>query len=87
MSAPVKRWVEEVSRLTKPDSVVWIEGLPAERERLMQQAVAERTFLPLNPESYPNCYLHRSNPNDVARTEQVTFICAREKSDAGPTNN
>ncbi len=87
MSASVKRWVEEVARLTKPDHMVWIEGTPAERDRLMQQAIADRTFLPLNPATYPNCCLHRSNPNDVARTEQVTFICAREKSDSGPTNN
>ncbi len=87
MSAAVRKWVEEVSRLTKPERVVWMDGSAEERDRLLKQAVAEKIFQPLNPETYPNCYLHRSNPNDVARTEQVTFICTREKGDAGPTNN
>jgi len=87
VSAAVKKWVEEVSRLTKPERVVWLDGSAEEHQRLMQQAVAEKVFLPLNPQTYPHCYLHRSNPNDVARTEQVTFICTRQKDDAGPTNN
>jgi len=87
VSAAVRKWVEEVSRLTKPERVVWMDDSAEERDRLLKQAVAEKIFQPLNPETYPNCYLHRSNPNDVARTEQVTFICTREKADAGPTNN
>jgi phosphoenolpyruvate carboxykinase (GTP) len=53
----------------------------------MKQAVEEKVFLPLNPQTYPNCFLHRSHPSDVARTEQVTFICTSKKEDAGPTNN
>jgi len=87
LSATIKQWVEEASRLTKPGRVVWLDGTPEERNRLMKQAVAEGVFKPLNPETYPNCYLHRSNPNDVARTEQVTFICTSKKEDAGPINN
>jgi phosphoenolpyruvate carboxykinase (GTP) len=79
--------VEEVSRLTKPARIHWCDGSEAETQRLVERMLADGTFIRLNPETYPNCYLHRSHPNDVARTEQVTFICTREKSDAGPTNN
>jgi phosphoenolpyruvate carboxykinase (GTP) len=87
VSTPIQKWVDEAARLTKPDRVVWLEGSEEERVRLMKQAVDEKVFLPLNPETYPNCYLHRSHPSDVARTEQVTFICTSKKEDAGPTNN
>jgi phosphoenolpyruvate carboxykinase (GTP) len=87
VSTPLERWVEEVARLTTPDSVHWCDGSAQERDQYMRQALAEKAFTPLNDKIYPNCYLHRSNPNDVARTEQVTFICTREKQDAGPTNN
>lgn len=87
MSTPIQKWVEEAAKLTKPDRVVWLEGGEEERVRLMEQAVKEGVFLPLNPKTYPNCYLHRSHPSDVARTEQVTFICTSKKEDAGPTNN
>ena len=87
MSTPIEKWVEEAARLTKPERVVWLEGGEEERVRLMEQAVQEGVFRPLNPKTYPNCYLHRSHPSDVARTEQVTFICTSKKEDAGPTNN
>jgi phosphoenolpyruvate carboxykinase (GTP) len=87
LSTPLEQWVEEVARLTTPDRVHWCDGSEQERAQYMEQALAEKTFLPLNEKTHPNCYLHRSNPNDVARTEQVTFICTREKQDAGPTNN
>jgi len=87
LSTPVERWVEEAARLTKPDQVQWCDGSAEEHERLMAQAVAGGTFLPLNAKTYPNCHLHRSNPNDVARTEHVTFICTQDKHDAGPTNH
>ncbi len=87
LSTPVQQWAEEVSRLTKPDRVVWCDGSDAEYQGLAGQMLADGTLRRLNPQTYPNCYLHRSDPNDVARTEHVTFICTREKSDAGPTNN
>ncbi len=87
MSTPLEQWVEQMAALTQPKEIVWCDGSPAEYERVMAQAVDEKTFLPLNQKTYPNCYLHRSNPNDVARTEQVTFICTSKKGDAGPTNN
>ena len=87
MSKPVERWVDEVARLTQPDKIHWCDGSEQEDRQIMAEALAEGTFTPLNQQTYPNCYLHRSNPNDVARTEQVTFICTTEKADTGPTNN
>ena len=87
MATPLENWVEEVSRLTKPKHVVWCDGSAREYEHIVEGMVRDGSLIPLNPKTYPTCYLHRSNPNDVARTEGVTFICTREKSDAGPTNN
>ena len=87
MPTPLESWVDDVSRLTKPKKIVWCDGSQQEYERLAEQMLRDGSFIKLNSQSYPNCYLHRSNPNDVARTEGVTFICTREKSDAGPTNN
>jgi len=87
VATPLENWVEEVSRLTKPKNIVWCDGSQREYEHIVAGMLREGSFIQLNPKTYPNCYLHRSNPNDVARTEGVTFICTREKSDAGPTNN
>jgi phosphoenolpyruvate carboxykinase (GTP) len=84
---PLERWVEETARLTRPDRIVWCDGSEEEAGQLEQEMVGDGTFLRLNPATFPHCFLHRSNPNDVARTEKVTFICTREKSAAGPTNN
>jgi phosphoenolpyruvate carboxykinase (GTP) len=67
--------------------VVWCDGSKAEYDSLIEAMLQDGTLLPLNPKTYPNCYLHRSHPSDVARTEQLTFICARDKDAAGPTNN
>ncbi len=87
MNADLEKWVAECERLCKPDRVVWVDGSKEEHERLMAQAVAEGTFRPMNGKNYPNCYFHRSNSTDVARTEHLTFICSEKKEDAGPTNN
>jgi phosphoenolpyruvate carboxykinase (GTP) len=87
VATPLENWVEESARLTKPDRVVFCDGSAAENERIIGEMVREGEFLRLNEKTYPNCHLHRSSPNDVARTEHLTFICAPKKDDAGPTNN
>ena len=86
-SAALLRWIEETARLTKPDRVVWCDGSEAEKKRLTEQAVKEHVLFPLSQEKWPNCYLHRSNPNDVARVEHLTFICTRTREEAGPFNH
>ena len=86
-SAALRNWVADVAKLTRPEAIVWCDGSEAERERLTKQAVAAGILIPLNQDKRPGCYLHRSNPNDVARTEQLTFVCTPTKQEAGPTNN
>ncbi len=83
----LRAWVDEVVRLTKPDRVVLCDGSEEEKQRLTAEAVAAGTLEPLDHDALPGCYLHRSNPNDVARVEQLTFICTPPKDEAGPTNN
>ncbi|MES2461408.1 MAG: phosphoenolpyruvate carboxykinase (GTP) [Armatimonadota bacterium] len=80
-------WVDECTRLCGPDSVYWCDGSEAEREALIAGMLEDGSLYTLNAEKFPGCYLHRSNPNDVARVEQVTFICSERQEDAGPTNN
>src|SRR3974390_2571667 len=80
-------WGDEMARRTKPERIVWCDGSDEEKHRLTEEAVAKGTLLPLNQQKMPGCYLHRSNPNDVARVEQLTFICTPTKEEAGPTNN
>jgi phosphoenolpyruvate carboxykinase (GTP) len=80
-------WVRESAALLKPDRVVWCDGSEAEKERLTKHAVDTGVLIPLNAKKRPGCYLHRSNPNDVARVEHLTFICTPTKDEAGPTNN
>ena len=87
MASPLEQWVEESARLTTPKKIVWCDGSEAQRRHFIEQMLADGTLISLNPKTYPNCYLHRSDPSDVARTEQITFICSRLQSDAGPTNN
>ena len=86
-SNPLSAWVDEVSRLTMPDQVVWCDGSEGEQKRLTEQAVRERILIPLSENRRPGCYLHRSHPSDVARTEDATFICSPTREQAGPTNN
>ncbi|HXX18083.1 MAG TPA: phosphoenolpyruvate carboxykinase (GTP), partial [Candidatus Acidoferrum sp.] len=87
MSTPLESWVEESAKLTNPAKIVWCDGSEAENQRLTELMLKDGTYVELNQRTYPRCYLHRSNPNDVARTEGLTFICTRKKDDAGPTNN
>ena len=87
MMSSVEEWVDEVARTTRPDRVVWCDGSDAENDRLIEQMVSDGTLIRLNQDTLPNCFLHRSNPQDVARTEHLTFICSEHADDAGPTNN
>jgi phosphoenolpyruvate carboxykinase (GTP) len=80
-------WVNETARLTRPDRVVWCDGSEEEKHRLTEEAVARGVLLPFDQRKLPGCHLHRSNPNDVARVEQLTFICTPTRDEAGPTNN
>jgi phosphoenolpyruvate carboxykinase (GTP) len=86
-TSAVERWVDDVAALTQPAQVAWCDGSKAEYDTLIEAMLQDGTLLPLNSRTFPNCYLHRSHPQDVARTEQLTFICSREREDAGPTNN
>ena len=83
----VNAWLDEVTQLVKPDAVELITGDKAQLDRLTAEAVSTGEFITLNQEKLSGCYLHRSNPNDVARVESRTFICSRKEEDAGPTNN
>jgi phosphoenolpyruvate carboxykinase (GTP) len=87
LTSSAQRWVDEVAGLTQPAKVVWCDGSKSEYDDLVEAMLADGTLLPLNSRTFPNSYLHRSHPTDVARTEQLTFISTRAREDAGPTNN
>jgi phosphoenolpyruvate carboxykinase (GTP) len=80
-------WVNDMAGLCKPDQVQWLDGSDDEKTRLTEFAVSKGILEPLNAKAHPGSYLHRSNPNDVARVEHLTFICSPTKEQAGPTNN
>ena len=83
----VLKWLDEMKELLTPDSVMWVDGSDKQRDELRAEAVRLGELTELNQEKLPGCYLHRTNPNDVARVEDRTFICTAEKETAGPTNN
>ena len=87
MANRLKEWVDEVARLTKPESIHWCDGSDEEIQRLNGEMVDSGVLHALNADKFPNCHLHRSDPQDVARTEHLTFICSENEADAGPTNN
>jgi len=83
----VIKWLDEMKELLTPDNVVWVDGSDEQREELRKLAVQLGELTELNQDKLPGCYLHRTNPNDVARVEDRTFICSKTKENAGPTNN
>ena len=83
----VLSWIDEMTAITKPDRIVWITGEEEQLDELREQAVKEGILIKLNPDKLPGCYLHRTDPDDVARVEDRTFICCEKEEDAGPTNH
>jgi phosphoenolpyruvate carboxykinase (GTP) len=81
------RWIEKMAGICRPDHIHWVDGSDEENDRLCRQLVSSGTFTPLNPELWPGCYLARSDPGDVARVEDRTFICSLAKEGAGPLNH
>ena len=85
--ASLKQWVDDVARLTQPDQVHWCDGSDAENALMVERMLANGDLLKLNEQTHPNCYLHRSSPQDVARVEHLTFVCTTNPADAGPNNH
>jgi phosphoenolpyruvate carboxykinase (GTP) len=83
----LNRWVDEVARHTGADAVHWCDGSDRENHALTQLMLERGDLIALNQDTHPNCYLHRSNPSDVARVEHLTFVCTPAADDAGPNNN
>lgn len=93
MTTPLEKWVEEQANLAKPDKVYWCDGTEEEARKLIEIGVKDEkinnkpVFSRLNGNLWPNAYLHRSHPQDVARTEHLTFVCHEDKDKTGPNNN
>jgi len=83
----LKAWVEQSARLTQADRIHWCDGSAEEYRHLVGLMLESGDLIPLNAQTHPRCYLHRSDPSDVARTENLTFICTTSEDDAGPSNN
>ena len=80
-------WVKQVAELTQPDQIYWCDGSDAEDKKFNQMLLDDGSYKKLNPETHPNCYLHLSDTQDVARVEHLTFICTENEDDAGPNNH
>jgi phosphoenolpyruvate carboxykinase (GTP) len=87
MPTPLEQWVDETVAITRPKNVHWCDGSEAEYQRMIAEMLASGALIELNQKEYPNCYLRRTDPSDVARTEHLTFVCPANQDDAGPTNN
>ncbi|WP_235566450.1 phosphoenolpyruvate carboxykinase (GTP) [Lysobacter sp. Root667] len=85
--AALNEWVAQVAALTRPDHIHWCDGSDAENAALIERMLADGTLEKLNGDTHPGSYLHRSHPDDVARVEHLTFVCTRERDDAGPNNH
>ena len=85
-NAALREWVEETAKLTQPDKIYWCNGSEEERAELIKLMLDNGDLIELNQETHPNCYLHRSDPSDVARVEHLTFVCTKKEQDAGPNN-
>jgi len=83
----LNEWVKEMAEMCQPESIVWIDGSEAEKERLEKEALSTGEILLLDQKKWPGSIYHRTKENDVARTEHLTYICTTRKEDAGPTNN
>jgi phosphoenolpyruvate carboxykinase (GTP) len=83
----LNQWVLEVARITQPDRIHWCDGSETESKELTELMLANGDLIALNPQTHPNCYLHRSSKSDVARVEHLTFVCTPEREDAGPNNH
>jgi len=87
LSPAVSAWVDSVRELTQPRAIHWCEGSEAEAREITAQLLSSAELTALNPTQFPDCYLYRSAPNDVARVEHLTYICTRSRDDAGPNNH
>lgn len=83
----LNNWIEEVKKLTQPDRIHWCDGSKEEYRKIVQEMLKSEQLFELNQDTHPNCYLHRSDPNDVARTEHLTYVCTNKPETAGPNNN
>src|SRR5688572_15379656 len=83
----LRDWVLQVAARTRPDEVHWCDGSEAEYRELIRRMMAAGDLSRLNEVTFPGCYLHRSNPSDVARVEHLTFVCTESRDDAGPNNH
>ncbi len=83
----LQTWIDQVTELTRPDDIHWCDGSAEEYRRMAELLLSNGGFVELNQETHPGCYLHRSDPSDVARVEHLTFVCTSREEDAGPNNN
>jgi len=80
-------WVNKMANMCQPDDIVWIDGCEEQKKQIEEECLSTGELIKLNQEKLPGCFLHRTAADDVARTEHLTFICTKNKNDAGPTNN